>query len=61
MECGLMVIGPREVEESEITQPLKVVQRIAGEADMQRLEENKKREKEAFGICEKRFKSMDCR
>lgn len=55
MECGLMVIGPREVEDSEITQPLKVVQRIAGEADMQRLEENKKREKEAFGICEKKI------
>lgn len=55
MECGLMVIGPREVEDSEITQPLKVVQRIAGEADVQRLEENKKREKEAFGICEKKI------
>ena len=55
MECGLTVLGPREVEDSEVTQPLKIVHRIANASDLQRLEDNKKREKEAFGICEKKI------
>lgn len=55
MECGLTVIGPREVEDSEVTQPLKLVHRIANASDIQRLEENKKREADAFGICEKKI------
>lgn len=55
MECGLTVIGPREIADSEVTQPLKLVHRIATASDIQRLEENKGREEEAFGICEKKI------
>jgi cell fate regulator YaaT (PSP1 superfamily) len=55
MECGLTVLGPREVEDSEVMQPLKIVHRIANASDLQRLEENKKREKDAFGICEQKI------
>ena len=51
VECGLTVIGPREVADEEVTQPLKVVQRVANEQDLQRVADNKQREKEAFGIC----------
>ena len=52
VECGKAVVGPREVEDSEIKAPLKVVLRIATENDHQRIEDNKKNEQEAFGICE---------
>ena len=52
VECGKAVVGPREVEDSEIKAPLKVVLRIATENDHQRIEDNKKSEQEAFGICE---------
>jgi cell fate regulator YaaT (PSP1 superfamily) len=55
MECGLTVLGPREVEDQEITQPLKIVHRIANASDLQRIEENKKRQVEAFAICEKKI------
>lgn len=55
MECGLTVIGPREVNDSEITPPLKIVHRIATASDIQRIEDNKKREQETFGICEKKI------
>ena len=56
VECGLTVIGPREVSEEEVTQPLKVVQRVANEQDLQRVADNKQREKDAFGICEKKIR-----
>ena len=52
VECGKAVVGPREVEDSEIKSPLKVVLRLATENDHQRIEDNKKSEQEAFGICE---------
>ena len=55
VECGTAVVGPREVEDSEIKAPLKVVLRIATENDLQRIEENKKSEQEAFGICESKI------
>lgn len=59
MECGLTVIGPREVTDSEITQPLKLVHRIASASDIQRLAENRKRETEAFAVCEKKIQEHE--
>ena len=53
MECGLTVLGPREVEDSEITPPLKIVHRIATASDIQRIEDNKKRGQVTFGISQK--------
>ncbi len=55
IEYGYTVIGPREVEDSEVVLPLKVVQRKASEADDRRIQENKEREKEAFRLCEKKI------
>ena len=50
MECGTVVLAPREVTEEGTVHPVKVVQRLANESDLARIEENKRREKEAFGI-----------
>lgn len=51
VEYGEVVVGPREVNDSEVIQPLKPVLRKASEADAQKVEENGVREKEAFNIC----------
>ncbi len=51
VEFGIVVMGPKEVEESEITQPLKSVIRIATEEDKKTEAKNKEKEKEAFQIC----------
>ncbi|WP_298594083.1 stage 0 sporulation family protein [uncultured Mitsuokella sp.] len=50
VECGTVVLAPREVTPEEMVHPLKIVQRLANEGDLKRMEENKKREREAFGI-----------
>lgn len=51
VEYGLVVLGPREVEESKIVQPLKPVMRKATEEDDEIEVKNKIKEKEAFQIC----------
>lgn len=51
IEFGECVINPKEVSENEIVAPLKSVLRIATEEDIQRHNENKAKEKEAFSIC----------
>ena len=56
MECGRVVTGPEEVELAPDAQPLKVIQRIANEHDMQRVEDNRKHEKEARVICKKKIR-----
>ena len=52
VECGETVIGPREVADSEVPPPLKVVHRIATPEDVQKVEDNKVRAKEAFAVGE---------
>ena len=51
VEFGTVVMGPKEVEEDKIMQPLKSVIRVATADDVKREERNKEKEKEAFGIC----------
>ena len=51
VEYGIAVIGEREVSEEDIVAPLKEVKRLATEKDVAKVEENKKKEKEAFDIC----------
>lgn len=51
VECGEVVIPLREVDDSEVVAPLKKVMRKATEEDLQQVEENKRKAKEAFGIC----------
>ena len=51
VEFGSVVTNPKEVEDDEITQPLKSVIRVATEEDKRIEERNKEKEKEAFEIC----------
>ena len=49
------VEGNHEVEDNAVVQPLRQVVRIATENDRKTDEYNRKREKEAFGICEQKI------
>lgn len=51
VEFGYVAAGPREVEEDNITLPLKSVIRIARADDIRKEEKNREKEKEAFKIC----------
>lgn len=56
VEYGSVVIGPRDVEESKIVQPLKAVIRISTPEDDEIEQKNRKKEKEAFVICLEKIK-----
>ena len=58
VECGLVVFGNKQVDESEIVAPLKAVIRIATEDDMKQIEKNRLKEDEAFGICEEKIAKL---
>lgn len=51
VEFGSVVTGPKDVEDNQITQPLKPVIRIATKEDVKKEERNREKEKEAFDIC----------
>ena len=51
VEFGNVVSGPKEVEDGDITQPLKSVIRVATDEDRKTEEKNRKKEREAFDIC----------
>lgn len=51
IEYGSVVLGPRDVEDDKIIQPLKPVIRQATEEDNAVEKKNKEKEKEAFNIC----------
>lgn len=57
IEYGLVVLGPKEVDESRVVQPLKEVVRIANAKDDAREEVNRRKEKEAFQICQKKIQA----
>lgn len=54
IECGMVSEGNYSVEDENIVQPLKKALRIATEADMKKVEENKVKAAEAFKICEEK-------
>ena len=56
IEYGKVVIGPRDVEDDKIIQPLKPVIRQATEEDNAVERKNKEKEKEAFHICLEKIK-----
>lgn len=51
IEYGTVVLGPRNIDDEKVIQPLKPVIRIATIEDDNINIENIKKEKEAFGIC----------
>ena len=55
VEFGEVVTEVREINEEELTSPLKQVIRIATAQDVQHAEDNKKSEKEAYAICQKKI------
>ena len=55
IECGEIAMDNREVDDEQIVKPLKKVLRAATSVDIQNLENNKKREKEAIGICQEKI------
>ena len=55
-EFGEVAITNRMVEDEGVLKPLKKVIRIATQKDKKHNEENKKKEKEAFDICNKKIK-----
>lgn len=55
-ELGEIVISKRRMPEEKLVSPLKKVIRLATNADLKHYEENKKKEQEAFKICEEKIK-----
>lgn len=55
VECGEVAMENRDVSEEEIVKPLKKLVRVATDEDIDKVKENKKKEKEAFEICEKKI------
>ena len=51
IECGEIALENSEVSDEEIVKPLKSVVRRATQEDLKTVEENRRKEKEAFDIC----------
>ena len=56
VEYGYVVLGNREIEDTKVIQPLKSVIRMATAEDDAKEESNRKKEKDAFGICQEKIK-----
>ena len=56
MEYGEVVIANRQLPQEKIVAPLKKIIRVANRQDAKQNDENKKQEKEAFKLCEKKIK-----
>lgn len=55
VECGEVVVKPKQVTESEIVAPLKKVIRKAMPVDLKQVEINQAKEKEAYQVCTKKI------
>ncbi len=55
IECGEVAMDNREISDEEIVKPLKKLIRIATEKDIETVAENKKKEEDAFEICQKKI------
>ncbi len=59
VEVGRVVISPKQVLSSEITEPLKPVLRKAEEEDIRRREGSEGKEKEALDVCQEMAKQFN--
>ena len=59
IEFGTVVSGVSEVDEGKVIQPLKPVIRIANQRDMEQAADNKRKEKEAFRICQEKIRKHE--
>lgn len=55
VECGEVAMEGKEINDESIIQPLRKLIRIATKEDLHRVEENRKKEKTAFEICERKI------
>lgn len=51
IECGEIAMENRQIGDEELVQPLKKLIRVATEEDLKKVEENHKKEKNAFQTC----------
>lgn len=56
IEYGRVVTGTREVDNEEVTQPLKPVIRVATAEDDERVRRNREKEKDALAICQEKVR-----
>lgn len=56
VEYGYVILGSREVEDNKVIQPLKSVIRMATAEDETRETSNRKREKDAFKVCQEKIR-----
>jgi cell fate regulator YaaT (PSP1 superfamily) len=59
VEYGEVAVGPKDVTEEQVVQPLKRVVRIGSEKDAIVAADNKRKEKEAFSAAQKRIQSHE--
>lgn len=55
MEFARVTLGNAEIQESDVTRPLKKVVRVADEADLQRHEENESKKGHAMEVCREKI------
>ncbi len=58
VECGEVAFENRFINDDELVSPLKPIIRLANEGDIDILKQNKKREKDAFALCEKKIEEL---
>ena len=56
VEYGTVVLGPKEVTDDQVVQPLKPLMRVATEEDAAVCASNEEKEKDAFQICLEKIK-----
>lgn len=59
LECGEVAIANTTVPESQVITPLKKVVRAATSDDLKQVENNRRKEKDAFRICQDKIKSFN--
>jgi cell fate regulator YaaT (PSP1 superfamily) len=57
VEYGEVAVGPKDVDDDQVVQPLKKVLRIGNEKDAVVAAENKRKESEAFGVAQKKIEA----
>ena len=55
VEYGTVITGVKQIEDDRVVQPLKPVIRVATDKDEEKEADNKKREKEAYKICQEKI------
>ena len=58
IECGEVSSANHKVNDSEIVHPLKKIVRIANKEDIKILEQNRKKEEDAFAFCQKKVEQI---